>query len=51
MGAHQRGHAAMCFFEGFLEGSSVEVLLRRILRRRLVGLAVGTGVLISYKGS
>ena len=38
-----------CFLEGFLgaflEGSLREVLLRRVLRRHLVRVSVGTGVL------
>ena len=38
--AHTGGHAAT----RFLEGSLKEVLLRRVLRRRLVRVAVETGV-------
>ena len=45
--AQQGGHATTRFLEGFLEDSSKEVLLRRVLRRHLVRVSVGTGVLRS----
>ena len=45
LGAHQGGHATARFLEGFLEGSSKEVLLRRVLRRRLVRGSIERGVL------
>ena len=48
-GTHQEGHAATCFLEGFLEGSSKEVFLGRVLRRHMEGvlgrvLGMGGGV-------
>ena len=39
------GHATTRALAGFLDGSSKEVLLRRVLRRRLVRASVGTGLL------
>ena len=44
-GAHISGHAAIRFLEGFLGGSLMRVLLRRVLRGRLVRVSVRTGVL------
>ena len=40
--SHPGGHGTTLFLEGFLEGSSGEVLLRRVLRRRPVRVSVGT---------
>ena len=38
--AHQGGHATARFLEGFLEGSLKEVLLIRVLGRRLVRVSI-----------
>ena len=38
------GHARIRFLEGFLEGSLKEVLLTRVLRRRLVRVSPETEV-------
>ena len=42
---HQACHAAMRFLKGFLEDSSKELLLRRVLRRHLVRISAFTRVL------
>ena len=44
LGRTPRGATAR-FLEGFLEGSSKEVLLRRVLRRRPVRVSIETEVL------
>ena len=44
IGALQGGREITRLLEGFLEGSLMEVLLGRALRRRLVRVSVGTGV-------
>ena len=45
IGRTPRGHATACFIEGFLEGSLKEMLLGRVLRRRLVRVSIETEVL------
>ena len=45
LSAHQGSHATTRFLEGFLEGSLKEMHLRRVLRRRLVRVSVGTEAL------
>ena len=40
---HQGGHATARFLEAFLEGAPKQSLLRRLLRRHLVRVAVRTG--------
>ena len=45
IGRTPRGHTTARFLEGFLECSLKEVLLRRVLRRRLVRASIETEVL------
>ena len=48
--AHQGGHATSRFLEGFSEGSLKEVLLGRVLTRRLARVLAGAEVLSLIEG-